>query len=55
MLTASSAPPAAWAAMGPVGVHTSSQIDTATRTPLTTNSDPGSSPGVKYRASSNTP
>ena len=47
MLTASSAPPAAWAAIGPVGLQMSSQIETATRTPLTTNSEPGSSLGVK--------
>ena len=33
MLTISSAPPAAWLAMGPVGLKASSQIDTPTRTP----------------------
>jgi hypothetical protein len=47
MFTASSAPPAACAAIGPVGVHTSSQMETATRTPATTNNDPGSSLAVK--------
>ena len=38
MLTTSSAPPAAWAAMGPVGLKASSQIDTPTRTPPTSTS-----------------
>ena len=35
MLITSSAPPAAWAAMGPTGLNASSQIDTPTRTPPT--------------------
>ena len=39
--------PAAWAPIGPVGDQMSSQIETDTRTPLTTNSGPGSSLGVK--------
>ena len=36
MLSTSSAPPAAWAAIGPVGLHASSQIDTPTDTPAIT-------------------
>jgi hypothetical protein len=35
MLTTSSAPPAACTAIGPDGLHTSSQTVTATRTPAT--------------------
>ena len=56
MLTTSSAPPAACTAMGPLGLQASSQMVTPTRTPPMTYSSSGSvrSPGVKYRASSNT-
>ena len=41
MLTISSAPPAACAAIGPVGLQVSSQIDTPTRTPPTPTSGEG--------------
>ena len=47
MLTTSSAPPAAWAAMGPVGLKASSQIDTPTRTPPTATSGDVPEPGAK--------
>ncbi len=47
MLTTSSAPPAAWVEIGPFGLHASSQIATATRTPATTKSGPSTVDGVK--------
>ena len=47
MLTTSSAPPAAWLAIGPVGLKASSQIDTPTRTPATSTSGDAPVPGAK--------
>ncbi len=47
MLTTSSAPPGAWSAIGPFGLHASSQIDTPTLTPAIAYSSSGSMPGVK--------
>ena len=47
MFTTSSAPPAAWAAMGPAGLNASSQIDTPTRTPATSTRGESPSPGAK--------
>ena len=47
MLTTSSAPPAAWLPIGPFGLHASSQIVSATRTPATTNSGPSTVDGAK--------
>ena len=41
-LRMSSAPPAAWSAMGPSGAHASSHTTTPTRTPPMTKSWPGS-------------
>ena len=47
MFTTSSAPPAACVMIGPLGLHASSQIVTATRTPATTNSGPSTVDGAK--------
>jgi hypothetical protein len=47
MLTTSSAPPAAWVAMGPLGLKASSQTDTPTRTPPTSTSGESPVPGAK--------
>ena len=45
MFTTSSAPPAAWTAIGPFGLHASSQMLTPTRTPPITYSSSGSVAG----------
>jgi hypothetical protein len=47
MFTTSSAPLAAWVKIGPDGLHASSQIEIATRTPPTTNSGPSTVEGSK--------
>ena len=41
------APPAACVRIGPDGLHASSQMETATRTPPTTNSGPSTDDGAK--------
>ena len=55
MLITSSAPAAAWAAIGPEGLQASSQIDTPTLTPPIPNSWVAPPPAAKYRCSSKTP
>ena len=47
MLTTNSAPPAAWVMIGPFGLHASSQMEMATRTPATTNNGPSTVEGAK--------
>ena len=47
MFTTSSAPPAAWVMIGPLGLQASSQIVTATRVPATLNSGPSVLEAVK--------